>query len=839
VQDAGADESRTDAALAELLRIVQADPGQADALDQLRALLHHAPSRQVGQPGNDLIDTMVRQAFERAVVRNNDPTTWDAAKLVLARADEAQAALQRAIADKQLAYAQQGGLLVSPWYVRHTLESPGPLVLLLLMIGATMGAGFWFQRRGVLAIYGGASVAGALALALLALLVQTQAERANVTGRDGVRTSQQVVKAASAAARRALSADLDAARSLRGLWQCGRIAHPTAAFIPGQATLTFAQSARAPMRLHQLAPNLSEPGNLPEGRYGGPLVYIGKTLPDELAGKDLQGAVVLLEFNSDRRWVYAAQLGAAVVILIEPPAGHVATLSQAGQKITEAPLSIPRFYIQRRDLESALGVKWRIALEPGIDAVIDQSRPGRWVRREVWTDWLLIPGESGQGDSTAPAELVHLQTYKDAMSIVPALSPGATSASNLVSLLRLLCRFEANPPRRPVLISVVNDHTNALCGEQELFYTALADPEAIHEDLESIDHELARQQFLCDVYVKPPRHELIEQLRGWRLMIGGKMFEPKAAAIRELTRQRNALRGRSARLAVKQQDAGNDVRDIDTMLEDVVTLMKLFNRLGGRTELARLNDRQGERLSELFWALSHDAQTRVDQYRRDRRRLVENFRLRRRLLALQPESDLVQRGQGVQTLDEAEARARRYEPLPATTVLSLDQTFDTRRMGLFYTGHLAPNDVQDRIRATALARHALKVARNHEAATGRANLLDDTIRLTGGMPWEAHLGGRFAMAASAAQAYQVPALTLTGLRDMRLRAFTPSDTVDRIDAENFQSVCRFTEDFVVALVNSEGLSTTAPRGNAAEAQPVMAHPVLARRSNRDAISLPT
>ena len=44
-----------------------------------------------------------------------------------------------------------------------------------------------------------------------------------------------------------------------------------------------------------------------------------------------------------------------------------------------------------------------------------------------------------------------------------------------------------------------------------------------------------------------------------------------------------------------------------------------------------------------------------------------------------------------------------------------------------------------------------------EADTGRANLLEDTIRSARGLPGQAHLGGRFAMGARVAQQYAVPA----------------------------------------------------------------------------------
>ena len=131
-----------------------------------------------------------------------------------------------------------------------------------------------------------------------------------------------------AAGRTALLADQRANEALAGLWQHGRIVFPTAAFLPGSAALTTGDGRE--VKLYQLAPNLVEPANLPADGFSGALVYIGAGRPEQVAGKQLTGAAVVVEFNSARRWIDAVALGAEGVVSVvsnEAPAEMAALIS--------------------------------------------------------------------------------------------------------------------------------------------------------------------------------------------------------------------------------------------------------------------------------------------------------------------------------------------------------------------------------------------------------------------------------------------------------------------------------------------------------------------------------
>ena len=62
----------------------------------------------------------------------------------------------------------------------------------------------------------------------------------------------------------------------------GTITFPTAVFVPGRAELRLDDGRAFP--LYPLAPNVVHPGNLPDGRWSGRLVDVGRGVPEDMRG---------------------------------------------------------------------------------------------------------------------------------------------------------------------------------------------------------------------------------------------------------------------------------------------------------------------------------------------------------------------------------------------------------------------------------------------------------------------------------------------------------------------------------------------------------------------------
>ncbi|MBN1807537.1 MAG: FtsX-like permease family protein [Planctomycetes bacterium] len=811
---------------------------------ELKALAEKAPGRQVGQAGNRVIDDMVRSRFEEAALKNNPANRWAEAQKKLAEAEAAQAELARVQQEKQLAEALQTDLKTA-WYVKYTVESPGLPMLGLVLVLLMLGMAWIMQKRRSLLAAGGVLLGIMALLPVADVLVETKTEAARKAAGAG---KGGLAEAAEAnAARKALEADLAASESLKGLWLAGRMKFTTAAFVPGQCTLK-AESGRT-ARLYQMAPNMVEPANLPAEGYSGNLVYVGTALPSDLAGKKLTGAAAVVEFDCSNRWLDAVQLGAEAIIVLEPKRSGHGTYGQAAEKVTATPLSVPRFYATRDAMRQALGKDWEKVLEGSPKAEITQE-PGVWKAVEAANDWLYIPGKADVEGADKPLsedagrQVVHIQAYKDSLSAVPELSPGANGASNVLMLLRLAEQFGKEPPERPVLLSVVNDHTNGLYGEQVYAHNVFGDPTAILEEIDQLDKELAQHRYTASVYSQKPSHALLQKLRTQMETVGGRSFTVKEPAQDRLKHLKNICleerndinfrleeirksgkeNGATEEASAEMEKLQAEMRSVEERAEDLIAVMCLLNKIGRKTYLddgtltaeekkSALTERQEGILRELFLHLEASARTEAEHLERTRREICGNASIRRRLMFLTGSMERPGKDAEVE-----EVLRRRLMPLPAVTLIAMDLTYGNNETGFFYMGHLpmwGRFREQARQRVSRLARHTLLVGNQYARTTGKANLLKDTIRNSGGVPWDGYVGGQLPFGGIIPHQYKIAGLTLTTIHDMRPAAFTPFDTAERIDRKHFGEVADFVLGYLPMLVNSQDLGNTlSDRGEA-------------------------
>ena len=71
-----------------------------------------------------------------------------------------------------------------------------------------------------------------------------------------------------------------------------------------------------------------------------------------------------------------------------------------------------------------------------------------WERRPAWNILGTIPGTGSQLQEDA----IVLESYYDAMSVVPALAPGAEQAAGITALIELARYFRRHPPPKRTLV---------------------------------------------------------------------------------------------------------------------------------------------------------------------------------------------------------------------------------------------------------------------------------------------------------------------------------------------------------------------------------------------------
>lgn len=777
----------------------------------LEELVNEAPARQVGQPGNVFIDQWVEQLFQRHVEASGglDAAAYAAAEAKMEKAISTVLAAREDIYLKDVSpalFVSDDAVLTASKrsFWAPILRNPKPVLFVLTLALILLGSAFYFQRRKSLLVVGGVVVG--LFAALIYASWQARVSGAGEVTADGVNVDEQFNEAAQAMLQLAAAQR----EAVAGHWQRGRLRHYTGAFIPGEGTI---RAGASEARIYQLAPNLVEPANLPANRMEAQVFYLGNGRFENLRGLDLTGAVVVLEFNSGREWLSAVESGAEAVIFVEPEGDALVTSFQAFSKVSNTPLSIPRFYLKRDDAVALFGENFATVGAIG-DAVLAQQ-PAEWRRLPVYTDWLYIPGT----DPELASELVHVQAYKDAASIVPELSPGAESAMNLVAVAELLENFAANPPLRPVLVSVVNDHCNALNGEYVFSSYAFTPVQPLVEEMERLD-QLRSQQLLVErVFSQDSGRALMDYLRDSIERVGGRSFTVKQPAVNYLTMRRNTLRGHYNQLIFEIDtmnlseaeiaDRRRQLADIQTQVDEVVRLLGLFNRFGHQTYYGDLDDEGRESLVRLFKRLKDAAGKEARLVEDERRLMVNNLLLRTRVAPALSAAEV----SGFRSFFD-----RAFPPVNSLAGFNLDLGAGNEELGFFYMGQVRPSHPRYRRaddlanqRSRRIARLTLTVADEMAEESGEPAFLRDTILGAGGQPWHTHLGTRMAFGSAAFHQFTRPGLTLTTVADQHPLLYTPDDTLENLDRALVERQLQRTNALLPRLINDPRLSATVQR----------------------------
>ncbi|RYG36158.1 FtsX-like permease family protein, partial [bacterium] len=215
--------------------------------------------------------------------------------------------------------------------------------------------------------------------------------------------------------------------------------------VDGSVPITWAN-----ITLYPIWPNLVRTSTVDAK---GPLVYAGRGGYEDLKGKTIKGAIVVMEFDSAARWRNVTKLGAKAIVFIEPGQPN---RSEAEAKFAAVPLSAPRFFLPLKDAAPVLAA----------------AKRGQVVTLKCRQDWVAKPvdiltAEFPGSDTGATKEPVALFTYTDSASVVPGLAPGAESIGGMATALETARIYAKIPHRRPLRIVMAPGHLQGLQGSRE------------------------------------------------------------------------------------------------------------------------------------------------------------------------------------------------------------------------------------------------------------------------------------------------------------------------------------------------------------------------------------
>jgi hypothetical protein len=219
------------------------------------------------------------------------------------------------------------------------------------------------------------------------------------------------------------------------------------------------------VRLYPLRPNVVvNPVTPPEG-LNGPLVYVGRGELADYGKRDVEGAIVVIDYDSFDNWERAFSLGASAVVFLGKGDEVPLKPKHAGVPSNQVRLYAPASVLEQIDLRQE-----HLAATVFGRVVWERRRGRNIIARVRGTE----PGFASQGNR--PEALV-LAAHYDSYGVVPELSGGARGAANVAALLEAAGRFQRNPPRRDVLFMFLDNQGRGHQGAREV-YAALQAPGA-------------------------------------------------------------------------------------------------------------------------------------------------------------------------------------------------------------------------------------------------------------------------------------------------------------------------------------------------------------------------
>ncbi|MDH5687225.1 MAG: M28 family peptidase, partial [Candidatus Bathyarchaeota archaeon] len=187
--------------------------------------------------------------------------------------------------------------------------------------------------------------------------------------------------------------------------------------------------------LYPLLPNMVCPPQTPPGGISGKVLSLGEGQTSVYDGKDVNGSIVLMNFNVQYNWLKAIKYGAKAVIFKEPEDSNYNEAYMKGLRLVA--VNIPRFLARSEDaakLEELLK-------SGGVSGHLVSNN--KWRMAESKNIIAFLPGEGILAN-----EYILLTAHYDSFSWIPDIAPGAEEAVGPSMLLQMARYYTSNPATR-------------------------------------------------------------------------------------------------------------------------------------------------------------------------------------------------------------------------------------------------------------------------------------------------------------------------------------------------------------------------------------------------------
>jgi len=498
--------------------------------------------------------------------------------------------------------------------------------------------------------------------------------------------------------------------------------------------------------------NAITPESLPPEGLQAQLVYVGRGDLADFNDKQVEGAIVVMEFDSGRNWLNAASLGASALIYLNrgpTPKGRFAGKEEL------SPVQFPCFWIEEESLRLLRDTPITDpAALTGIEVRLESSM--RWVRATAENILALFPGTNPDRAS----ELLIVEAFYDAGSFIPGRAPGADEALSIAGLLALADELSANPPQRPFLLIATSGHAQGLAGIREIIWAA----SARSKDLRAMEKQLKDDAGKHEEFV-----QLLEKYQqGFFDDVDSLMLQH--AINHTLKLQVDSLSAELMRLRMHQEKNSSSA-----LIQSLTRQRFILRQLGWKTSFNELTTDEKQLLTPL--AIRSIAEHRaVLQEIKSQQAILKDTKQIRSLIG-------------------------DYDP---RAVVSLHLSSHGAGLGAFHQGFLYP--LRPTINRTAAYRDIEQALQDSAALLpAESPAFVSTLRPNRLQPWQDLLPDRPALGGEVSSLAGLPGLTLATTSDIRQYWSTPFDTPERVNWDYAAKQWQLARHLITALDRSETL----------------------------------
>ena len=348
--------------------------------------------------------------------------------------------------------------------------------------------------------------------------------------------------------------------------------------------------------------NAVAPQTIPPTGIQAPLIYVGNGGFDDLRGKDIEGSIILMELESGKNWLYAADLGAKALIYVDR--GNSAKFFFE-DKFELSPIQFPRFWISSDRLQELI---------PGFETTpagrvaenVRLTSEIKWEQVISQNIYAIIPGT----DPKLQEQAVMVDAFYDSSAWVAGLSPGADEACGVATLLYLAQHLKDNPPQRTVILVATGGHAQALAGMRELVWS-LTTRTIIQRDMKRESEALIKKTRKT---IKALEHATFDKPAAEDSADNESQTLAQMALEEQIKTESDKISRRLMRLRLQENTAANQ-----KVIKDLVSERQLLRRLVWMPSFTGLSPEEQQVLTRMVpraideqGAILADARTQLD-----------------------------------------------------------------------------------------------------------------------------------------------------------------------------------------------------------------------------------